>query len=324
MRRAFALALTVVSLFILVTPGWAQPYPSRNVTIIVPYPAGGPTDQVARVLAQALSDKLKQNFIVENISGGSTTIATGRVAHAAADGYTLLLHNLQISANVALYKNVNYDTEKDLVPIIFINNNPLVLVGRKTLEPNTLTELLDLMKKQTLKAATPGVGATGHLATSLLAQEAKVKIDLIPYRGAAPALQDVTGGHVDLFFATPQSVVQQIKAGQLKAYGITAKEKSPELPTADSFVKAFGPKLEILYWHALFAPAGTPDDVINKLNATLQEIISDPAIVKSWADTGVTPYPNDQRSVAAARALLKSEIARWGQVVRDNNIQGPM
>lgn len=324
MRRAFALALTVVGLFILATPGWAQPYPSRNVTIIVPYPAGGPTDQVARVLAQGLSDKLKQNFIVENISGGSTTIATGRVAHAAADGYTLLLHNLQISANVALYKNVNYDTEKDLVPIIFINNNPLVLVGRKTLEPNTLTELLDLMKKQTLKAATPGVGATGHLATSLLAQEAKVKVDLIPYRGAAPALQDVTGGHVDLFFATPQSVVQQIKAGQMKAYGITAKEKSPELPTADSFVKAFGPKLEILYWHALFAPAGTPDDVINKLNATLQEIISDPAIVKSWADTGVTPYPNDQRSVAAARALLKSEIARWGQVVRDNNIQGPM
>ena len=324
MKRAFALALTIVGLFLLPAPGWAQPYPSRNVTIIVPYPAGGPTDQVARVLAQALSDKLKQNFIVENISGGSTTIATGRVAHAAADGYTLLLHNLQISANVALYKNVNYDTEKDLVPIIFINNNPLVLVGRKTLEPNTLTELLDLMKKQTLKAATPGVGATGHLATSLLAQEAKVKVDLIPYRGAAPALQDVTGGHVDLFFATPQSVVQQIKAGQMKAYGITAKEKSPELPTADSFVKAFGPKLEILYWHALFAPAGTPDDVINKLNATLQEIISDPAIVKSWADTGVTPYPNDQRSVAAARALLKSEIARWGQVVRDNNIQGPM
>jgi tripartite-type tricarboxylate transporter receptor subunit TctC len=324
MKRAAAIVLAVVALFILAAPGWAQTYPSRNVTIIVPYPAGGPTDQVARVLAQALSDKLKQNFIIENVSGGSTTIATGRVAHAAPDGYTLLLHNLQISANVALYKNVNYDTEKDLVPIIFINNSPLVLVGRKTLEPNTLTELLDLMKKQTLKAATPGVGATGHLATSLLAQEAKVTVDLIPYRGAAPALQDVTGGHVDLFFATPQSVVQQVKAGQMKAYGITAKEKSPELPTADSFVKAFGPKLEILYWHALFAPAGTPDDVINKLNATLREIISDPAIVKSWADTGVTPYPNDQRSVAAARALLRSEITRWGQVVRDNNIQGPM
>jgi tripartite-type tricarboxylate transporter receptor subunit TctC len=323
MRRIVAIALAVLGLFVVAAPVPAQQNPSRNVTIIVPYPAGGPTDQVARQLAQALSDRLKQNFIVEDISGGGTTIATGRVAHAAPDGYTLLVHNLQISANVALYKNLTFDTEKDLTPVMFINNNPLVLVGRKTLEPNSFTELLALMKKQTLKAATPGVGATGHLATSLLAQEAKVPIDLIPYRGAAPALQDIAGGHVDLFFATPQSVVQQVKAGQIKAYGITAKEKSPELPTVESFVKVFGPKLEILYWHALFAPGGTPDAVVNTLNAALQDIVSDPAIVKSWADTGVTPYPKEQRSPAAARALLKSEITRWSQVVRDNNIQGP-
>jgi putative tricarboxylic transport membrane protein len=323
MRRAVAVVLAAVGVFVLAAPGLTQTYPSHAVTIIVPYPAGGPTDQVARVLAQALSDKLKQNFIVENISGGGTTIATARVAHAAPDGYTLLVHNLQISANVALYKNLTFDTEKDLTPVMFINNNPLVLVGRKTLEANTLRELIAVMKNQTLKAATPGVGATGHLATSLLAQEANVKIDLIPYRGAAPALQDIAGGHVDLFFATPQSVVQQVKAGQIKAYGITAKEKSTELPTAESFVKAFGPKLEILYWHALFAPGGTPDAVVDKLNVALQEVVSDPAIVKSWADTGVTPYPKEQRSPTAARALLKSEIARWSQVVHDNNIQGP-
>ena len=187
-RRIFAAALTVFGVFVLAAPVPAQDYPSRNVTIIVPYPAGGPTDQVARVLAQSLSDRLKQNFIVENISGGGTTIATNRVAHATPDGYTLLIHNLQISANPALYKNLPFDTEKDLSPIMFINNNPLVLVGRKTLEPNTLPELLALMKKQTLKAATPGVGATGHLATSLLAQEAKVPIDLIPpWRGAGLA-----------------------------------------------------------------------------------------------------------------------------------------
>jgi len=324
LRRITTVALAVLVLFVVAAPVLAQQYPSRNVTIIVPYPAGGPTDQVARVLAQALSDKLKQTFIVEDISGGGTTIATNRVAHAAPDGYTLLLHNLQISANVALYKSLPFDTEKDLTPIIFINNNPLVLVGRKTLEADTLTELLALMKKQTLKAATPGVGATGHLATSLLAQEAKVAIDLIPYRGAAPALQDILGGHVDLFFATPQSVVQQVKAGEMKAYGITTSEKSPEIPTAESFVNVFGPKLEILYWHALFAPAGTPEAVIIKLNSALQEIVSDPAIVNSWADTGVAPYPKDRRSPAAARAMLKSEIARWGQVVRDNNIQGPL
>jgi tripartite-type tricarboxylate transporter receptor subunit TctC len=172
--------------------------------------------------------------------------------------------------------------------------------------------------------AHPGAGSTGHLATSLFAQEAKVTVDHIPYRGAAPALQDIAGGHVDLFFATPQSVLQQVASGQVKAYGITAKEPSPQFPNVPSFVQELGPKLEILYWHALFAPAATPDAVIAKLYSALQEIMADPAILKSWAETGVAPYPQDQRSAAAARALLKSEIARWGQVVRDNNIQAPM
>jgi tripartite-type tricarboxylate transporter receptor subunit TctC len=158
----------------------------------------------------------------------------------------------------------------------------------------------------------------------LLAQEAHVTVDQIPYRGAAPALQDIAGGHVDLFFATPQSVVQQIAAGEMKAYGITAKAPSPQFPTAASFVQEIGPKLEILYWHALFAPAGTPETIIEKLNSALQEIVADPAILKSWAESGVAPYPKDERSPAAARALLQREIARWGEVVRDNNIQAPM
>lgn len=322
MRRVSAIAWIALGLFALAAPAPAQDYPSRTVTMIVPYPAGGPADQVARVLAQALSDKLKQNFIVEDISGGGTVIGTSRAAHAPPDGYTLLLHNLQISANVGLYKSLPFDTEKDLVPIMFINNNPLVLVGRKTLQADTLAELLSMMKRQTLRVATAGVGSTGHLASSLFAQEAKVPIDLIPYRGAAPALQDIIGGHVDLFFATPQSVVQQVKAGEMKAYGVTAAEEAPQLPV-ESFVKQFSPKLEILYWHALFAPAGTAEAIVNKLNATLEEIVSDPAIIRAWEDAGVTPYPKDKRSSAVARTMLKSEIARWTQVIRDNNIQGP-
>ena len=322
MRRVSAMAWIALGLFALAAPAPAQDYPSRTVTMIVPYPAGGPADQVARVLAQAFSDKLKQNFIVEDVSGGGTVIGTGRAAHAPPDGYTLLLHNLQISANVGLYKNLPFDTEKDLTPIMFINNNPLVLVGRKTLQANTLTDLLGMMKRQTLRMATAGIGSTGHLTSSLFAQEAKVQIDLIPYRGAAPALQDIIGGHVDLFFATPQSVVQQVKAGEMKAYGVTAAEEGTQLPV-ESFVKHFGPKLEILYWTALFAPAGTPEAIVNKLNATLEQIVADPAIIRAWAETGVTPYPKDKRSSAAARAMLKSEIARWTQVIRDNNIQGP-
>jgi tripartite-type tricarboxylate transporter receptor subunit TctC len=301
----------------------AQQYPSRVVTVIVPYPAGGPSDQVARQIAPTLFEKLGQNFVVENVSGGGTTIATARVARAAPDGYTLLLHNLQISANVSLYKNLPFDTEKDLTPIIFINRNPLVLIGRKTLEPNTFRELASYMKSHVLKIAHPGVGATGHLATSLLLQEAHLNANLIPYRGAAPAIKDIIGGHVDLFFATPQSAVELAAAGEVKAYGIIATEKSPQFPTAESFVQELGPKLEIRYWHALFAPAGTGADIVEKINALMQQIVADPAMVKSWADSGA-PYPENERSVAAARAMLKGEIERWGRVVRDNHIEGQM
>jgi putative tricarboxylic transport membrane protein len=299
----------------------AQDYPGRTVTIIVPYPAGGPTDQLARVLAPRFAESLGQNFIVENISGGGTTIATGRVARGAKDGHTLLLHNLQISANVALYPKLNFDTEKDLTPVAFINQNPLVLVGRRSLAANTLVELFDTMKNTQVRMAHPGTGSTGHLATSLLAKEAKVDVVHVPYRGAAPALQDIAGGHVDLFFATPQSVVQTVANGQMKAYGITSKATSPQFPNVASFVDALGPKLEILYWHALFVPAGTPKPVIDRLNAVLLQVMDDPAIVRAWADTGVTPFGKGQRSPQAAQALLRDEIARWSQVVRDNNIQ---
>lgn len=319
-RRAFVWALAVLGLFVAAGPAPADDYPSRTVTIICPYPAGGPTDELARVLAQYLTNSLKQTFIVENVTGGGTIIGTQRVVRANPDGYTLLLHNLQISANVTLYKKLPFDTEKDLAPVIFVNQNPLVLVGRKSLEANSLKELLALMQKKTLKAALPGYGATGHLATALVAQEDKAKVDMIPYRGAAPALQDIMGEHVDLFFATPQSIVQQVNAGNMKAFGITSKDKSPQLPNVESFVSALGPKLDIVYWQALFAPAGTPQPIIDKLNAAVQQAMDDPTINKNWAAEGVKGFPKDQRSVAAARAFMKSEVVRWGEVIKANNI----
>ncbi len=318
-RRAIALALAAVGM-LAAAPALADDYPSRAVTIIVPYPAGGPTDQTARVVAQSLSKQLKQSVVVENVSGGGTIIGTNKVAKATPDGYTLLLHNLQISANVTLYKNLPFNTEKDLEPIIFVNRNPLVLVGRSSLEANDWPQLVALMKKSTLKAAIPGYGATGHLATALLAQEAGVKIDMIPYRGAAPALTDILGGHVDIFFATPQSVVQQIQAGKMKVFGITSKDKVPELPNLKSFVDLLGPKLDIPFWQALFAPAGTPAAIVNKLNAAVQVAVADPAVTKVWTKEGVSTYPKDQQTVAAAKNMLHSEIERWGNVIRANNI----
>jgi tripartite-type tricarboxylate transporter receptor subunit TctC len=318
-RRSVLIGLAAAGLCVSL-PALADDYPSRNVNIVVPYPAGGPTDQLARVMADSLSKQLNQSFVVENVTGGGTIIATNKVVKASPDGYTLLLHNLQISANPTLYKSLPFDTVKDLTPVIFINRNPLVLIARKDLEASNLDELLALMKKRTLKAAIPGFGATGHLATSLLAQEAHAKIDMIPYRGAAPALNDVMGGHVDVFFATPQQIIGQVKAGNIKALGVTAKQPLPELPAVKSFVGALGPKLEFHYWQALFAPAGTPQPVIDKLNAAISKMMDDPKVNKMWADEGVEGYPANERSVAAGKQIMQSEMARWGQVIRDNNI----
>jgi tripartite-type tricarboxylate transporter receptor subunit TctC len=321
MRRLAGVIAAAFAALLVATGAQAQNYPTRTITIIVPYPAGGPTDTTAREIGNALSAKLKQTVVVENVTGGGTIIATNKVARAAPDGYTLLLHNSQISVNVTLYKNLPFDTEKDLTPVMLVNKNPLVLVGRAGLPANNLTELLALMKKQTLKAAIPGYGATGHLTTNLVAQQAKVSIDQIAYRGAAPAMNDLLGGHVDLFFGTPQSVVPHVAAGKLKAYGITSKEKNPQLPTAESLVTVLGPKLDIVYWQALFAPAGTPQPVIKTLNTALQSVVADMALRKRWQTEGFEPFATNQLSPEAARSFMHSEVGRWAEVIRDNNIK---
>jgi tripartite-type tricarboxylate transporter receptor subunit TctC len=320
MRHVIFVAAIAVGLAVGATRAPAQDYPSRAVTMVVPYPAGGPTDETARIVANSMAMQLKGNIVVEDISGGNTIVASEKVAHATPDGYMLLMHNLQISANVTLYKSLPFDTVKDFAPVMLVNRNPLVLVGRNSLEANNLTELIALMKKQRLKAAIPGYGATGHLATTLFAQEAGVELDQIPYRGAAPAVTDLLGGQVDLFIGTPQSVEQLVADKKLKAFGITSKDKLAGFPNVDSFVDVLGPKFEVIYWQALFAPAKTPDAVIKKLNSAAQQAVADPAIVKNWAAQDVTAFPPDQRTPAAAEAFLKSEIARWGAVIRDNNI----
>jgi tripartite-type tricarboxylate transporter receptor subunit TctC len=322
-RALQALGLSALSLLAPLATAHAQSYPTRPATIIVPYPAGGPTDQVARQVATKMGGKLGQNFVVENVSGVCTNLAGQRVARAAPDGYTLFVHNLQFSANVSLYKSLPFDTAKDFLPIAMLNSNPLVLVGRKDLEPKTLPELVTWMKTAKARMGHPGVGSTGHLATALLAQALGVEVTHVPYRGAAPMLQDTLGGHLDLFFATPQQVVGQFASGAVKVFGITSKETSPQFPGVPSFVAAYGPKLNIDFWQIMLAPAGVPKPVVDTIDGALQEALADPEILKAWAASGVSPYPKEQQTPAGAAAYLKSEIARWGQVVRDNKIEAP-
>lgn len=320
MRRITAVVLAVLGLFVAAAPVAAQDYPNRTVTIVVPYPAGGPTDQLARVVAEAMSKKFGQSFIVENVAGGSTIIATNKVAKAAPDGYTLLLHNLQISGNPTLFKTLPFDTVKDFKTVMMINRNPLVLVGRPGLAPNSLKELIALMKKEHLKEALPGYGTTGHFTSRLFAQETKLKFDEIPYRGGAPAVTDVLGNHVDFMIGTPQQMMPLVKAGKLKAYGVTQQGKMPEFPNADSMADLLGPKFAIYYWQGMFVPSKTPDAIIKTLNVAINDVVNDPEILKQWHDTGVTAFPKDMRSPAAGEIFLKSEIARWGKVIRDNDI----
>ena len=322
-KLALALTLAAVAAAAATVTADAQSYPSRPVTIVVPYPAGGPTDQVARQLAPKFSAKFGQNFIVENVSGGGTNIAGQRVARAAPDGHTLFIHNLQISANVSLYKTLPFDTEKDFAPIGMINSNPLVLVGKKALAASTLPELVAWMKTTPARMGHPGTGSTGHLATFMLAQALGVEVTHIPYRGAAPMLQDVLGGHLELFFATPQQVVGQFASSAVKVFGITSKETSPQFPGVPSFVAAYGPKLEISFWHIMLAPAATPRPIVTALNGALQEAMADPEILKIWASSGMAPYPPAQRTPEGAAAYLKQQIEHWGQVVRDNKIEAP-
>jgi tripartite-type tricarboxylate transporter receptor subunit TctC len=319
MRCIAAIVLSVLGVLAFAGPA-AAAYPDRNVTIVVPYPAGGPTDQLARLVADHLSKKFKQNFIVENVAGGSTIIATNKVAKADPDGYTLLLHNLQISANPTLFKTLPFDTVKDFKTVMMINRNPLVVVGRPNLPANSLKEFMALMKKEHLKEALPGFGTTGHLTSRLFAQVTGLKFDEIPYRGGAPAVTDVLGDHVDFMIGTPQQMLPLVKAGKLKAFGVTQKGKMPEFPTADSIADLLGPKFAIYYWQGLFAPSKTPDAVIKTLNAAVNDVANDPEVLKLWHDTGVEAFPKNIRTPAASEKYLKSEIARWAKVIKDNNI----
>jgi tripartite-type tricarboxylate transporter receptor subunit TctC len=315
-ERISCVFLTCLAI-LAVTPASADDYPTRTVTIIVPFAAGGPVDTVARSIAPILATQLGQPFVVENVSGGASMIGMTRAARAAPDGYTLLLHNV----NIALFPNAPVQPDRDYSAIGLINNNPMVLVGRRSLPAKTIEQLAAWMKANPAKIAHPGAGSQSHLAGALLAQAIGATADYIPYRGGGPALQDVVAGHVDLFFATAQAATGAIKAGTVSGFGSTSNDRLHEIPTIPPLATMFGAQLNMLYWHGLFAPAKTPPAIIDRLNNALQVALNDPKLVANWTASSVQVYPSDQRSPQAAQRLLRSEIKRWGEVVRETGIE---
>ena len=307
----------------LAYPAAAQSYPSRPITLIVPYPPGGATDAISRIIQDSLSQSLGQQIVIENVGGAGGMIAAAKAARAAPDGYTILIHQVALAAGMTMYKNLSFDAEKDFLTVGLINTAASTWASRADLPPGKFDELVRWMKTpgQNVKVAHAGVGSFGHLAGVLVAQELGAKVTQVPYRGAGPALNDLLAGQVDL---SSQSAVQAgplIKAGKIKAYAIIGRTRFAGLPDLPTMGELGYKKLDLDFWHMLLAPAGTPRPIVDRLNATLRHSLADARVKKTFADGGMDLFPPGQQTPEAASALLKSELKLWGDVIRANNIQ---
>jgi len=303
----------------------AQTFPTRPVTLVVPFAPGGPVDVLARIMADRMKTSLGQPVIVENIAGAAGSLGVGRVARAAPDGYTLSIGPGSAThvANGAIY-DLPYDVVKDFEPISLIGVMPQMIVARKTMPADDLKGFIDWLKANAGKATqgTSGIGSSGHLAGALFQKLTGTNYTFVPYRGLAPAMQDLLAGQVDMLIDVPTSALPQIQADTIKAYAVTAKTRlagAPNLPTVD---EAGLPGFYATVWYSFFAPAGTPKDVIGKLNAAVVDALADPAVRKRLADIGQEVVPRDQQNPQALAALQKSEIEKWWPIIKAANIRG--
>jgi tripartite-type tricarboxylate transporter receptor subunit TctC len=327
MWRAVTLkGLACLTALVLAAAPWdarAQNYPSRPITVVVPFPAGGPSDVVARIVTEQVGTILGQSMVIENVGGAGGTLGSARVAAAQPDGYTLLAGSMgsHVAAPV-LTPNVKYDSERDFEPIGFTAHAPAVVVARKDFPAKDLREFVDYLKKNGdgVKQAHGGIGASSHMACLLFAAKAGVKPTLVAYRGTAPAMNDLVGGHVDFFCEQAVSVAPQISSGTVKAYGVSARERLailPDVPTA----KEAGIDYEMSIWAGIFAPKGTPKDVIDRLARALDQALDDPGVKKRLADLGGSLPTKDERTPAKFDAFVKAEIARWSPILKAANIE---
>ena len=299
-------------------PVYAQQYPSKVITIIVPFAAGGPTDTVARLLAQAMGNALKQQIIVENVGGAGGTIAAARVAKAAPDGYTILIHHIGHATAPALYRKLPYDAINDFEPIGLINEVPMTMVAKLNFPPKDLKALIAYVKanKDAVTYANAGLGAASHLCGMLFMSAIETDVTTVPYKGAGPAMNDLLGGQVDFMCDQTVNTTSQIKAGKIKVYGVTTKKRVPSLPNVPTMEEAGLPGFEVSVWHGLYAPKGTPKSVIDALSKALQAALRDANVKQRFSELGAEPVADSRATPAALRAHLKAEIDKWGPIIK--------
>ena len=300
-----------------VAPARAQDYPSRSITVIVPFPAGGASDVVARIVTNQMSKSLGQPFIIENVGGAGGTLGSARAAAAAPDGYTLLAAAMgsHVAAPV-LTPNVRYDPVVDFVPVGITAHSPAVVIARKDFPAKDLKEFVAVLRQQggALKQAHGGIGASSHMACLLFTEEIGAKPTLVAYRGSGPALNDLVGGHVDFMCEQSVSVADQVLAGSVKAYAVSAPERLATLPNVPT-AKEAGVNYEMSVWSGLFAPKGVPPEVIAKLADALDKALDEPVVRETLAKLGGSVPAKAERNPPAFVRFVRSEIARWAPIL---------
>jgi tripartite-type tricarboxylate transporter receptor subunit TctC len=301
----------------------AQVYPTRPITLVVPFPAGGATDTIARIMSEQLSASLGQPVIVENVTGAAGTIGAGRVAAAPPDGNVLCVGFLGTHVlNGAIY-NLQYDVVKDFEPIALLASNPQLIVAKKTTPAKDLREFIAWLKANPGKATqgSAGIGSPAHVSGAYFQRASATTFQFAQYRGAAPAMQDLVGGHVDLMFDQPPNSLPHVRAGNIKAYAVTAKVRlasAPDIPTVD---EAGLPGFYVSVWSGMWAPKGTPPAVIAKLNAAIVDALANPAVQRRLGELGQEVPARDQQTPAALAAFQAAEIERWWPIVKAMNLK---
>lgn len=303
---------------LVASSAFAQGYPSKVVTMIIPFAAGGPTDTVGRLIGKAMGDSLKQQVIIENVGGAGGTIAAARVARSAPDGYTIFLHHIGQSTAPALYRKLTYNVFNDFEPIGLVTDVPMTFVARKDFPAKNLKELIAYVKanKDKVTYANAGLGAASHLCGTLFMSAIQTDLTTIPYKGTGPAMNDLLGGQVDFMCDQTTNTTSQIKSGKIKVYGVTTKKRVASLPDVPTMNEAGLPGFEVGVWHALYAPKGTPKPVIDKLVKSLHDALKDANVKKRFAELGTEPVAENLATPAALRAHLKAEVDKWGPVLK--------
>jgi len=312
---------TALTLFATVTGALAQTFPSRSITLIVPFPPGGSTDVAARIIAEKMRPILGQPVIIENVGGAGGSIAVGRIARAAPDGYTIDIGQWDTHVGSIIYP-LNYDLEKDFDPIGLVSTNPQLMIGKKTLPADDLKGLVAWMKANPGKLTFVNQNAAGQVTGILFEQATGQKVQFIPYRGAGPAMTDILSGQVDIIVVQGAAALPQVRAGTVKALANLSPQRSPSMPDIPTSAESGVPGLYMSGWFGLFAPKGVPKDVMTKLNGALVQALADPTVRTRFAELGLDVASREQQTPDGLAAFQKVEIAKWWPIIKAAGVKG--